>query len=124
GRSPGVLSFLPAYFVRGNADSSVTVGPRGRLLVRGDSTDVVVILESIFLGRAALLCEDAADTNDNGSIELTDAVLLLNHLFRSGPAPRLPYPMPGVDGPAAGSAGTAAEDALGCERPLPFFEPR
>ncbi len=115
GTEPGIVDFLPAYFVRGNADSSVMVNSKGALSTRGDQSDVILILESIFLGRTGLPCADAADLNDNGKVELSDAVLYLNHLFRSGPPPAAPYPQAGVD--------LGVNDDLDCQKPLPYFRP-
>ena len=42
-------------------------------------------------------CLDAADVNDDGSINVTDPIRLLGHLFQSGPEPAAPYPTPAVD---------------------------
>lgn len=48
---------------------------------------------------------DAADVDDLGSIERTDAVYLLNPLFLGGTAPPAPYPDAGED---------RTDDGLGC----------
>ncbi len=113
GNQPGVVELLPAFFVRGNADSSAQHTSRG-LNYQADPTDAILILESVFLGGRKLPCEDAADVNDNGRVDLSDAVAILNHLFRSGPPPAAPYPAPGID--------SALEDELGCESAVPYFE--
>ena len=42
-------------------------------------------------------CEDALDTNDDESINLTDVLVLLNYLFELGPAPSAPFPGTGPD---------------------------
>jgi len=47
------------------------------------------------LGSSA--CPDAADTNDDGVLNVTDAIYLLNHLFREGPAISPLFPEEGVD---------------------------
>ncbi len=39
----------------------------------------------------------AADTNDDGVINITDAVRLLGFLFLGSPPPPPPYPTPGLD---------------------------
>jgi len=49
-------------------------------------------------------CNDAADINADGTTDLSDAVLLLAHLFRGGPAPAAPYP----------ACGRAVGKSLGC----------
>ena len=51
-------------------------------------------------------CEDASDANDDGELDLTDALDLLEYLFLGGLAPAAPHPEPGED-PTA--------DSLGCE---------
>lgn len=114
GSAPGVLGFLPSHLVRGNVDSSVTM-VQGIPQYRPDPGDVMRILDSIFGGGRALPCLDAADANDNGKVELSDAVHILNYLFRGGPAPLAPYPGPGID--------PTVDDELGCEQPVPVFVP-
>jgi len=111
---PGIVELLPAYFVRGNADSSVKVFPDGTLSMTPDLTDAFLILKAIFVGRSDITCEDAADVNNNGVVEISDAISLLNHFWRSGPPPTAPYPNPGVD--------TDTDDSLDCAKPLPFFK--
>jgi hypothetical protein len=64
------------------------------------------VLRALFIPGTALGCEDAADVDDDGHLTLTDAIALLNYLFRSGPAPPAPFPDCGTD-PTA--------DALECE---------
>lgn len=82
-------------FVRGDADLS------GRL----DVTDVILTL--LYMdGRSAPVCLDALDTDDNGAIEVNDAVVSLRHQFLGEPAPAAPYPDPGRD---------PTDDKLGCE---------
>jgi len=116
GNELGVLEFLPDLFVRGNVDSSQARDTRGVPSYLPDPTDVILILRTVFLGEGTLSCEDAADVNDNGRVDLSDAVSLLNHLFRGGPPPLSPYPDPGAD--------AGLEDVLGCEKPVPYFVPR
>ncbi len=84
------------------------------LFVRGDSNrdwridlaDVVTILNGLFVGGgkdsiAALSevfeCPDAADVNDDSAVDVSDALFLAGHLFRSGAAPESPFPYPGED---------------------------
>jgi hypothetical protein len=50
-------------------------------------------------------CLDAGDGNDDGTLDITDAIFILAHLFLGGPAPPRPYPEPGDD---------PTPDALGC----------
>ena len=49
------------------------------------------ILNFLFAGSGdEPVCEDAADINNDGQINVTDPVNLLNHLFASGEAPADP----------------------------------
>ena len=82
---PGVEG-RPA-FVRGDANRDGAV----------DISDAVTVLFHLFRGESSLECDDHADTDDNGRLELTDAVYLLDFLFRRGMQPPPPYPAPGLD---------------------------
>jgi hypothetical protein len=91
-----VFGFGPATdFVRGDANFDDAVG----------ISDAIFTLRFLFQGGVWPACEDAADTDDTGSITLTDAVRLLEHLFRSGPPLPPPYPEDGED---------PTEDSLSC----------
>ena len=50
-------------------------------------------------------CLDAADVDDSGRVDLTDAIGLLQFLFLGGAGPRSPFPGCGAD---------PSEDGLGC----------
>ena len=58
-------------------------------------------------------CLDAADPNDDEEINITDAVYLLEYLYRGGAAPASPFPQRGSD--------PGEEGALGCEDGLDPF---
>ncbi|MFN0057944.1 MAG: choice-of-anchor Q domain-containing protein [Planctomycetota bacterium] len=84
------------------------------LLVRGDCggnggveiTDAMIVLFFLFGGIDASPCHSACDLDDDGAIELDDAIFLLNALFLVGaPPPAAPYPDCGSD---------PTPDALGC----------
>jgi hypothetical protein len=106
---PGVVRFAAPRFVRGNVDSSEIVS------TRPDLNDAFRLLQALYVsGDDVLPCREAGDVNDNGRLEITDAVLLLSHLFRSAQPPAAPYP----------EAGTDPRDSpadLGCELPVPYF---
>jgi len=70
-----------------------------------DVSDAVGSLLMLFAGKTAT-CLDSLDANDDGAVNLSDPLYLLNHLFRQGPAP----PPPGLS--ACGMDPTP--DALGC----------
>jgi len=84
--------------------------------IRGDANldKIVNIADSITIseiatGKKIPLCQDSADANDDGRIDLADAIYLNSYLFNKGPKPKMPFPTPGIDFTA---------DGLGCERGL------
>lgn len=85
----------------------------GMPFVRGDAnvdqrlnlSDAVAILAAMFRD-LQLSCLDAGDVDDSGSLEVTDAIALLNFLFLRGPPPAPPFPVAGAD---------PTEDALPCD---------
>lgn len=73
----------------------------GTTFMRGDIanngvvefSDVARLLEHFFLGEpAALECLDAADTNDDGQLDLADTVFLLSHVLFGTEPPPVPFP--------------------------------
>jgi hypothetical protein len=84
-----------------------------RRFVRGDTdrdlsltiTDVVLTLRGLFQGGGRPPCEDAADADDSGEVNLSDALSTLNFLFLGGPPPPPPFPGAGPD---------PSEDGLDC----------
>jgi hypothetical protein len=85
-----VLASTPR-FIRGDAN----------LDGAADLSDAIAVLLHLFGGRT-LSCLDAGDLDDDETISLTDAIFLLEFLFRGGPAPTAPFPVPGDD-PGAGA---------------------
>ena len=74
-------------FRRGDTDDNAKV----------DTADGVHILLHLF-ARLPLDCLDSADTNDDGRLQVTDAVFLLNRVHLQGaPLPAPGSPIPGVD---------------------------
>ena len=72
----------------------------------------------LFSGGAAPACLDSADTNDTGSIEITDAIIVFGWLFSGGAAPAAPSPLsPGYAREECTEDPT--EDGIGCERVSP-----
>jgi hypothetical protein len=87
-------------FVRGDVGVSKTgeSHPADEIL---NVTDPVRIIRKLFQGSDLEFdCQKAADADDNGAVEITDAVYLCNYLFvggASGPAPPAPFPSAGDD---------------------------
>lgn len=73
-------------FIRGDAN-------RNTLVELGDA--VATLQYTVGLG--SLSCLDAADANDSGAVDVSDAVYILQHLFVGGPPPPPPFPSPGLD---------------------------
>ena len=62
----------------------------------------------LFLGTGVILCADAADADDNGQLQLTDAVRILNVLFLGTGTIPLPGPTDAPCGP------DPTDDGLDC----------
>jgi predicted alpha-1,6-mannanase (GH76 family) len=96
------VRFVPRadFFQRGDPNADAVV----------DLSDGLAILFFLFGGRPeAVRCADAADAGDDGSIEVGDAILIFDYLFRAGPPPA---------GPSPGCGPDAGEDALDCASSL------
>ncbi len=90
-------------FVRGdvNADRKV------------DLADPVYLLSALFREGAAIPCMKAADANDDGEVNLSDAAALLGYFFSGGTPPVAPFPKWGMD---------PTDDALDCQEFAPCKE--
>ena len=71
-----------------------------------DIADAIFTLGYLFASEPAPSCLDAADANDDGALEIIDAVYLPNFLSLGGPAPPEPFPTCNPD---------QTIDELGCE---------
>lgn len=103
GGALGTLTFtriVPpcSFFVRGDCAQNSVV----------DLSDAVTILGTLFSGES-VLCEGACDVDDSGSLNIGDAILLLNYLFQQGVAPAPPFPSCDQD---------PTQDTLSCASPL------
>ncbi len=78
---------LPEGFIRGDVDQNKSP----------EITDAIRILEYLFLSGPEPICDDAADTDDDGEILISDVIRLLFHLFLGQNPLPLPYPDPGED---------------------------
>jgi hypothetical protein len=83
-------------FIRGNPNNDAKV----------DICDPIWIINELFLDGPPTLCQEAADANDDGTIDTSDAVYLIEYQFLGKSAPPAPFPECGRD-PAA--------DGLPCE---------
>ncbi len=83
----GGIAPPPALFVRGDVDGD------GKPIIG----DIVLILMHIFGGDTRYTCEKAMDTNDDGSLDVSDAVYLANYMFSLGPPMPAPFPDRGLD---------------------------
>ena len=71
-----------------------------------DLSDGVVILDALFGDPTRLDCPDAADLNDDGELDISDAIGLFSYLFLGGFTP--PPPCERV-------ASDLTSDSLNCE---------
>ncbi|MHC4934847.1 MAG: purple acid phosphatase family protein [Planctomycetota bacterium] len=74
-------------FRRGSLSSSQTV----------TISDAIIILQGLFMPGFDLLCQDAADVDDDGALTIADPIALLGWLFQGGPTPASPGPGCGTD---------------------------
>lgn len=88
GLTDGSIEVLPIPFQRGDCNQNGTV----------NLVDAVVCLQRQFMVLPPGTCDDADDIDDNGLIEVTDTVFLLDFLFNSGPPVPAPVGTCDVDG--------------------------
>ena len=74
-------------FIRGDADANGVI----------EITDGIFVLNFLFQGGVAPLCDDAPDADDNGAIEITDPIYTFDFLFLGGLPPPAPSPSCGTD---------------------------
>jgi IPT/TIG domain-containing protein len=92
----GAFRYRTTSFIRGDGNGDGAV----------DISDAVAILAYLYLGGASPDCMDALDTDDDGTLSITDPIYLLNFLFQDGSPIPAPGPEPGFDG---------TPDGLQCE---------
>ena len=73
---------------------------------RVDVSDGIRIVNRLFLSAGPFACDDAADANDSGSIDLSDAIRVFGFLFQGEPPPLAPGPFECGNDPT--------DDALHC----------
>ena len=88
---------MTAVFTRGDTNLDGNV----------DVSDPVRLLRHLFAG-LEIFCQDAADADDDESLTITDAIRVLDYLFRAGLAPAPPFPGVGPD--------LTDDPGLGCDQ--------
>ena len=89
----GVPDSCQLNFLRGdgNGDGIVNIA------------DGIFLLQSLFANGGNSNCMDAADANDDGSVDVSDVISILGYQFNGTNPPPAPYPNCGVD-PAGGTS--------------------
>lgn len=67
-----------------------------------DLIDPLVLLGILFTDTGEIVCFDGSDGNDDGTVNITDPIYVLNFLFIGGPEPPAPFPNCGTDPTADG----------------------
>jgi hypothetical protein len=81
-------TFAQQQFIRGDVDGDCLVGV----------LDIDFFICWYYYGGPSFPCWDAADVNDDGVVDASDMVYLLQYVFIPGaPPPPPPFPMPGPD---------------------------
>lgn len=98
----------------GSGAISITLTPPGEAFLRGDVNgnglveplrDADLLMRYLFVGTSAPPCLDAADSDNNGTVNIADAIILLSWGFFGGAPPADPGPTTcGVD-PEGGDIG-------------------
>ncbi len=86
----GTIQLVPILsgFVRGDADGD------GALVA---IPDAITVLSGLFDPGVTLICPLAADANDDGAVDLGDAIFILNYGFVGGAPPPAPFAECGED---------------------------
>lgn len=85
----GIVDDIIVFFVRGDSNSDDAV----------NISDPIFLLSHLYLGGPTPDCPDAADADDNGKLEASDAIVVLSTLFQGGGSVGIapPYPAAGGD---------------------------
>lgn len=110
------LLLLALLLLGGGSLSAQSLGPTIDGFVRADCnadglwdiSDPIGLLGWLLSGASAPGCADACDVNDDGGLDIADAVFSLSSLFGAGSPPPSPYPNCGLD--------PTADDFI-CEHP-------
>ena len=89
-------------FIRGDVDSNSRI----------NLLDAVAVFRTLF-SAMSIPCEDSADIDDNGEIEISDGVGIMTYVFLQGKSPASPFPFCGLD---------VKEDELSCLGAVPCVQ--
>ena len=83
------LRFIKAegFFLRGNSNNDSKV----------NLADAIWILNELFYAGPPFSCEDAADANDDGIVDISDAGYIIRYQFGGSFSPPSPFPVCGTD---------------------------
>ena len=100
-------------FVRGNAQNDAVDVSNPSFSV--GLADGIFILQGLFQGGAAPSCEDSADANDDGRINIIDAIQIFQFLIgNQGPTLPAPFTSLGTDPSGDGLGCATPPSAIGC----------
>jgi len=74
-------------YILGDANSDSIITPKGSKIGAVNASDVVYIINYLFLDGSPSCPHHAADTNCDGLLNVADVVCLINYLFIGGPLP-------------------------------------
>ena len=74
-------------FLRGDCNSDL----------KADIADGVWILNFLFQAGPAGACAEACDADDNGDLDMVDAMYIIQYRLLNGPAPAAPFPECGIE---------------------------
>ena len=74
-------------FLRGDCNSDL----------KADIADGIWILNFLFQGGPAGACAEACDADDNGDLDMLDAMSIIQYRLLNGPAPAAPFPECGIE---------------------------
>ena len=76
---------------------------------RVNITDAIFTIQSLFVGGVDVECDDACDSNDDGTVNISDVMMSLGALFLGEGT----IAAPGM----AGCGADPTDDGIGCDRP-------
>ncbi|MBI4583178.1 MAG: IPT/TIG domain-containing protein, partial [Planctomycetes bacterium] len=86
-QTPGGTARLARAYTYVRSGSPVFIRMDVNLDGQWDISDPIVILNSLFLGLGTIYCRDAADSNDDGSLDISDAIYAFWFLYSIGRPP-------------------------------------